>query len=224
MAKYCRYCGEKMNRPQDRFCYKCRKEGSAVDGFYRKIKEEDKLPLNETEQDILRADGLGTFLGICILEFAPLVFMGFDIYSLLSGGGGLISSYLRVFLIFIIVLLAYIGITAFQLFMLKKRAFRHKWKIWIYKTFESWIYFRNSSRYVVHMVGTLPKKLKRAELIANLIGKLANGEEEGFQLMNEKQHEETDKETWSCGFCGYENTYSSYACKSCGKERIMERR
>lgn len=224
MAKYCRFCGEKMNRPQDRFCYKCRREGSAVDRFYRKIKEEDKLPLNETEQDILRADGLDTLIGICILEFAPLVFLGFDIYSLLSGNGGLISSYLRVFLICIIAFLAYIGIIAFQLFMLKKRAFGHKWKIWIYKTFTVWVSARNSSRYVVHIVGTLPKKIKRAELIANLMSKLVNEEEEGSQPVCERQHEETDKETWSCGFCGYENTYSSYICKSCGKERNIERR
>lgn len=51
-----------MNRPQDRFCYKCRKEGSAVDRFYRKIKEKDKLPLNETEQDTRFCPNCGTEL------------------------------------------------------------------------------------------------------------------------------------------------------------------
>ncbi len=60
MAKYCRYCGEKMSRPKDRFCYKCRREGRAVDRFYRKIPEEDKATLTEDEQDALRAEGIRT--------------------------------------------------------------------------------------------------------------------------------------------------------------------
>lgn len=221
MAKYCRYCGEKMSRPKDAFCYKCRREGSAVDRFYRKIPMQDKSSLTEDEQDILRADGLYTVVGIFILELAPLILLGFDIYSLLSGYGGLISLALRTVLIAVIVFLAYIGIIAFRLFMLKKRTFKHKFNIWIYRIFKSWVNVRNSSRYVVHMVGTLPKKIKREEFIAHLMEKLAYSEE---LITARYEEQEREDDTWKCGFCGYKNTYSSYSCKSCGNERIKKMR
>lgn len=225
MAKYCRYCGEKMNSPRDAFCYKCRREGKAVDRFYRKIPDQNKVSLTEDEQDILRADGFDTFWCTFILELAPLVFLGFDVYSLLAGYGGLISGVLRAVLIVIIVFLAYIGIIAFRLFMLKKSTFKHKFNIWVYKIFESWVNFRNSSRYVVHMVGTLPKRMERVELIAHLMEKLAYGEELVAAPQKERkgQREEKGGGTWKCGFCGYKNTYSSYSCKSCGKEKNKER-
>lgn len=51
-----------MSEPRDCFCYECREEGIPVDMFYKLIKE-DKAPLTENEQDLLRAAGAEAIFG-----------------------------------------------------------------------------------------------------------------------------------------------------------------
>ncbi len=221
MAKYCRYCGEKMSRPQDRFCYKCRREGSAVDRFYRKIPEEDKASLTEDEQDALRAEGIDTILCAVITGIFVLPFLLVDIACYLFETGWKLSIFSKTVLILIIILAVRIGIMGHQLFMLKKKAFRKKSSIILYKVFFSFMHIRSRSGSVFHMVTTLPKGLKEVDKFAYLMKKLAYGEKIAAAPPQVKSAKYVG--SWKCGFCGYKNTYSSYSCKSCGKERIKER-
>ncbi len=226
MAKYCRYCGKKMSRPKDRFCYKCHREGSAVDRFYRKIPEEDKASLTEDEQDALRSEGTDTMLCAVITGIFVLPLLLVDIAFYIYGAGWQLSIFPRTVLILIIILAVRIGIMGHQLFMLKKKAFRKKSSIILYKVFFSFIHIRSRSGSIFHMVTTLPRGLRAVDKFAYLMEKLASDEEPHsvYSMPQEKRQDEKDDDTWKCGFCGYVNTYSSYSCKSCGKERIKERR
>lgn len=224
MAKYCRYCGEVMKQPKDRFCYSCRRSGDGVDRFYKKISEEDKFPLNEIEQDVLRYDGLETIIGNGLVMLFPLPFLCVDISFILGGYGKFIPYSVRIFFIVMVVILAYVMFLGLRLFMLKKNAFKLKFNVWIYKTFKSLFYFRRGSYYIVFKVGASQKKLQRAEFLEYLMNKFANEEDDEAQYEYEKLPPKEDKSIWICGFCGYKNKYSDYSCKSCGKERIKERR
>lgn len=225
MAKYCRYCGEKMNQPKDNFCYKCRKEGTAVDKFYRKIPEEDKASLTEDEQDALRAEGIGTIACAVVIIIFLLPILYLDISSYIYGLDWKFPIFLKVFLILIIVFAVRLGIMGHQLFMLKKKAFRKKSNIILYKVFFYLVHIRSRGGSVFHMVTTLPRGLREVDKFAYLMEKLASDEPCAVSpAPQEKRQDENDDDTWKCGFCGYTNTYSNYSCKSCGKERIKERR
>lgn len=223
MAKYCRYCGEKMSRPQDRFCYKCRREGTAVDRFYRKIPEEDKASLTENEQDALRAEGIDTMACAVITVIFTLPILLADIACYFYGVGWQIRISLKVLLILIIVFAVRLGIMGYQLFMLKKKAFRKKGNIILYKVFFYFINIRSRGRSVFHMVTTLPRGLREVDKFVYLMKKLASDEPRSVSpAPQEKRQDKKNDGTWKCGFCGYKNTYSSYICKSCGKERIKK--
>lgn len=217
MAQYCRYCGEKMKQPEDRFCYKCRREGSAVDRYYRKIKEEDKIPLTEDEQDVLRGAGMETMVCSCtliILLQLPFIILG--VVFLLYGLDSPYPIGLWIALIAVFAVSVKMFILGWQMFMLKRKPCGKKLNIFLYKEFYS----------ITHVnYNNIRRKRELCALVADTMEKFALGED-GLPpepKISEEREKAADK-NWKCGFCGYVNTYSSYSCKSCGKERIKERR
>lgn len=238
MALYCRYCGEEMKQPKEAFCYKCHKEGSAVDFFYRKIKEQNKLTLIEDEQDFLRSDGSGIIVCAVIMELCSLFLPAFDIYSRLTGGEELLPLPFIIFFGIGIVFFAYAGIIGFQMYTLNRKFFKAglRLHILVLKIFFSFIHTvfghnRQGRRYFdsLHSIPNIKKKMKPIDYTAYLIDKLANGEENAaeqqWQHIEEKpKNKEADPNKWRCDFCRYYNKYSDYRCRSCGKERSLERR
>lgn len=126
MSKYCRYCGEKMRRSDDCFCYKCRREGIAVDRFYRKIPYQDKASLTEDEQDALRFNGVDTMVCAVVILSIPAFFLGFELYSYLKGSGLWVSLGIRIFLILLLLFAVYLEILGIQLFRLRKKHFKKR--------------------------------------------------------------------------------------------------
>lgn len=138
MAKYCRYCGEVMKRPNDAFCYKFRRAGSAVDRYYRKIKEEDKIPLTEDEQDLLRGAGIETMMcAFMIIILFPLPLMILGAVLQFSGVGALFPVGLWTALIAVTAFSVKMFILGRQMYALKRKACGKKINIFLYKTFYS---------------------------------------------------------------------------------------
>lgn len=215
MAKYCRYCGEVMKQPKDRFCYSCRRSGDAVDRYYRKIKEEDKIPLTEDEQDLLRGAGMETMACAGLIILFPLPFVIWDMTNLLAGGGSQLSAGIWITFIAITALSVKMFILGCQLYMLKRKACGKRLNIFLYKEFYS-ITHVNSNR--------LRYKNAFRDYVVCTMEKFALGAD-GLppEREIEGEREKANDKNWRCGFCGYENTYSHYSCKSCDKERIKEK-
>lgn len=195
-----------MSRPGDRFCYKCRREGGAVDRFYRKIPEQDKASLTEDEQDALRFLGMDNMACAVVIFAFPAGFLGFELYSFLTGGGLWVSHGIRIFLVLLLLFAVYLEILGIQLFKLRKKTFQKKINISILKTVFSIAHYRHSIRW--------------EDAFAALMEQFAFGE----KIAEETPKTSEDSGFWVCGFCGYENTYSSFGCRSCGKERIKRGR
>lgn len=217
MAQYCRYCGEKMKQPKDRFCYKCRREGSAVDGFYRKIPEKDKILLTEDEQDILRGAGSETMVcAFLIIMLFPLPFIILGVVFLLYELDEQYPIGLWIALIAIFAVSVKMFILGWQLFMLKRKPCGKKLNIFLYKEF----YLITHIKY-----NNIRHKKAFCAFVVCTMEKFALGED-GLPPEREtvEEQEKMADKNWKCGFCGYVNEYSSYSCKSCGKERIKVRR
>lgn len=138
MAKYCRYCGKVMKQPKDRFCYSCRRSGDAVDRYYRKIKEEDKIPLTEKEQDFLRGAGMETMIcAIFIIILFPLPLFIFGAVLQFSGVGSLFPVGLWTALIAVTAFSVKMFILGRQMYALKRKACGKKINIFLYRTFYS---------------------------------------------------------------------------------------
>lgn len=210
MAKYCRYCGKVMKQPKDRFCYSCRRSGDAVDRYYRKIKEEDKIPLTEKEQDFLRGAGMETMIcAIFIIILFPLPLFIFGAVLQFSGVGSLFPVGLWTALIAVTAFSVKMFILGRQMYALKRKACGKKINIFLYRTFYS-ITHANSMQ--------LRKKQAVCTVAVCIMEKFALGEN-GLQPEQETKEERgtADNKNRKCAFCGYENAYSDYSCKSCGK-------
>lgn len=219
MAKYCRYCGEKMSESRDCFCYKCRREGKPVDRFYRRIREEDKAPLIEEEQDLLRSEGKDAIAcGIVIDFFAlPFVILDFCARVIDPSIGTKLSAWLSIILILLVLFGGYIIFLGSQMLLLKRKVFRFKPNIRLYVSFIKLLEIRRKSEYLIPLI-TLPEAMKRADAISFLLEKFADGEGKETPEAKKKRGQE-NSQTWVCRFCGYENRKASFACKSCGKEK-----
>lgn len=220
MAKYCRYCGNKMSDPRDRFCYVCRREGNPVDRFYRRIREEDKAPLTEDEQDLLRAEGLDVFVGTLIGGFLPLFFLFMDFYARVidpTVGTRISIPGFRLILGIVLAYMLYIAFLGFQMFALKRRFFKCRLNIRLFSLFCRLVETRYRAGNVI-MLATLPRAMRKVDAVAFLLEKFADGE--GKEVPAPKKAPvKTGKDTWICRFCGYENRKASFSCKSCGKEK-----
>lgn len=220
MAKYCRYCGQKMSATRDCFCYLCRREGKPVDRFYRRIREEDKAPLTEDEQDLLRTEGLDVFIGAPILGFLPLLFLLLDFYARVidpSFGTRISIPGIRLFLVFVLIFALYIAFLGFQMYALKRRFFKFRLNIRLFALFCRITETRYRMGNLITLA-TLPRAMRRVDAVVFLLEKFADGEGKAVPPPK-KAPVKTDKNTWICLFCGYENGKASFACKSCGKEK-----
>lgn len=206
----------KMSEPRDRFCYECRKEGSPVDFFYRLIKEEDKVPLTEDEQDLLRSAGAEAIFAGLFWGFFPLLFLFLDFYTRVIDQTGemQLSLGIRLWLGFVLAFMAYVTFLGFQMCALKRTVFRHRLNIRLYAFFYKAVHARNMRRNVI-MLATLPRAMRAVDAIVFVLEKFAGGEGKAAPVV--KKHAKTDTKMWVCSFCGYENTKASYSCTSCGK-------
>lgn len=220
MAKYCRYCGQKMSEPRDGFCYLCRREGKPVDRFYRRIREEEKAPLTEDEQDLLRGEGEGVFLGALILGVLPLFFLVMDFYARVidpTVGTRISIPGMRLFLGAALAYIVYIAFLGFQMYALKRKAFKLRLNIRLIASFCRLAEARYRTGNVI-LLATLPRAMKRVDAVVFILEKFADGE--GKEVPAPKKAPvKTGENTWICRFCGYENRKASFSCKSCGKEK-----
>lgn len=220
MAKYCRYCGQKMSAPRDCFCYLCRREGKPVDRFYRRIGEEEKAPLTEDEQDLLREEGVGVFLGALILGFLPLFFLFMDFYARVidpSVGTRISIPGMRLFLGVALAYIVYVAFLGLQIYTLKRKLFKRRLNIRLFASFCRFAEARYRAGNVI-LLATLPRAMKKVDAVVFLLEKFADGEGKAVPAPK-KAPVKTGKNTWICRFCGYENRRESFACKSCGKEK-----
>lgn len=220
MAKYCRYCGQKMSEPRDCFCYLCRREGKPVDRFYRRIREEEKAPLTEDEQDLLRTEGQDAFFAGLILGFLPLFFLFLDFYARVidpTVGTRISIPGARLVLGLVLAYALYISFLGLQMYALKRKVFKFRLNIRLFAVFCKLAETRYRMGNVITLA-TLPRAMRRVDAVVFLLEKFADSE--GKEVPPPKKApKKTGKNTWLCRFCGYENRKESFACKSCGKEK-----
>ncbi len=231
MAKYCRHCGEKMPQPKDAFCYKCRKDGEAVDHLYRKIREEDKTPLNDYEQDTLREAVSYHIVMLSIVVFACIIVMA-ALISIILSSHAFTSSSVLAGLAGIIPLLALVLFGGYSVFVEAKLYFFRKdffksnlnYKIAIITTVTGLIRpygtrkVKASHRQIVQLT-VREYRVLEIYLIDKLLGRLRQGENIEIFSVAAKAANKQDPNKWICKFCGYENPRSAVTCKSCGKEK-----
>lgn len=213
MAKYCRYCGQKMSEPRDKFCYSCREPGEPVDFFYRFAK---KVDMDNDEIDLIRACGenfilIGLIMGIF---WGALLTFSLVMNAISSLERDYVSGCLIVLMIAILTVLLIYAVIGVGLMLLDKRFVDREWKIAAIMFYVGLFRSNRGGAAIISAALTYKKKKEQENLLAIALTHLANGERSA------KKAEEAKPTTgWKCRFCGYENRKASFACKSCGKEK-----
>lgn len=213
MAKYCRYCGQKMSAPRDKFCYSCREPGEPVDYFYRFAK---KVDMDNDEIDLIRSYGENLILGGLIAAFfvGALLTASLVINAVSAPEADRVSDGFIVIMIAILAVFLTYAAIGVGLMLLDKRFVDRKWKISAIMFFVGLFRSNRGGAAIISAALTHKKKKEQENRLAIALTHLANGERPV------KKVEEAKPATgWKCRFCGYENRKSSFSCKSCGKEK-----
>lgn len=226
MAKYCRYCKQKMTDLTDPFCYACRKPGAPVDFFYRFAR---KTELAEEEEDMIRDCGITLSLGSLILGVFPAFIIGYSAYAAkynfverdrLGAGWVVVAAVIAA-------LLLYYLVTGIGMLLLDKRFVSRRWQIGMIMGFLAVFRSNRSGAAIISAALTSARKRRGEMLLKAALLRLAGKDELAEEIVGkpaakpEQKPAEPDRPAteWVCGFCGYRNPVGRIECKSCGKTK-----
>lgn len=226
LAKYCRYCKQKMTDQTDPFCCACRKPGQPVDFFYRFAR---KTSLSEEEEDMIRDCGITLSLGSLILGVFPAFVLWYYAYSTrynfvtrdrLSAGFAVAAA-------IIAALLLYYVVTGIGLLLLDRRAVKWKWQIGLIMGFLATFRSNRNGPAILSAALTSARKRRGELFLKAAFLRLAGKDELAEEIVGkpaprlEKSQAEPPRPAteWVCSFCGYRNPVGRIECKSCGKTK-----